>query len=348
MLRSYREARRWTRARLCDELTLEADRLSLRGFTVTEKTISRWEGPNPPNPRADAARVLESVFGVPLSSLGLSVAERPSDIAVSALWRPEDTLAEQMNMLADPSRRKTLVLGGGLLAYVAKYFVMPISGVPHVQRSRGGPIETTAAIRYMLAEIKHLDSKYGSGGLAGPASRIADEAFDLLRNGDFPEAVEAEIFSVAADAASFAGWLHWDAGAGHQAQQLFKIALQAARHGHNDVLAANIMGFMSIQAYNRCDWRTASQLAGMAESLLQRSSPAAQAAMLTRRSRSHAGAGEIPDARIALDRAFEIFETAPHTVHDPDAYWVTLGELHGQGSHPAKRMSFRVSDDLGA
>ena len=78
MLKSLREERNWTRKVLMKQFTETAQSLGLGHLSVTEKTIERWEGPTPPQPRAGAGQVLERLFGRSLVELGFLILAKGS------------------------------------------------------------------------------------------------------------------------------------------------------------------------------------------------------------------------------------------------------------------------------
>ncbi|PKW19269.1 helix-turn-helix transcriptional regulator [Saccharopolyspora spinosa] len=81
-LREFRTARRWRQRDLADQVELLSRRVLNETLSVTERTVSRWEGGDDPSPPAQ--RVLAVVFETTPDELGFST-PTPGLIAASGL-----------------------------------------------------------------------------------------------------------------------------------------------------------------------------------------------------------------------------------------------------------------------
>ncbi|MGL5827499.1 MAG: hypothetical protein ACRCYU_22245 [Nocardioides sp.] len=184
-----------------------------------------------------------------------------------------------------------------------------------------------------MDEIRYIDALRGSQSLIDEAKQICHSIFSIIRKKNYSKEIQRDLFSLAADSASFTGWVLFDNGADPEAQRYFRLALRAAQHAGDDMMAATTLAFMSIQLYNLCEWKDASQVAGLGESVLRGyNSPHMMSSMLTRRARSLAGQGDTRNALSVLERAFAEFDRGKGSDHPYNVDWVTVGEIHGQAS----------------
>ena len=338
MLRVARESRRWTRADLVDEFAKAASRLGYRGFSVTERQIQRWEGPTPPVPRPAQATVLEAIFGLSLAELGLVERKNSVELGVQDQpeWSPGGTIESFSAALDDsgPPRREFLLSGSALSAFAFRYFAsrsMTVANIlPSTQRVGQGDVDR---IKNTIDDLRTLDTQLGSGDLVRAGRVQCALVFDLLKTHSYSDDNGKKLFSLAADIAGFTGWLLFDTGHDAEAQRFFRLALQAARHADDDIMASTVLAFMSIQKYNLCEWDDSLLLATAAQRLAGRyDCPHVMASLLTRQARALAGKRDKRGCYAAVEESFEWYDKGPGSDHPDYVDWVSLGELHGQAS----------------
>ncbi len=336
MLRIARESRRWTRADLVREFTRAARHLGYRGLTITERQVQRWESVHPPTPRPAQARALEALFGQSLAELGWPQSGRLSGVEYQGEWTPGSTVDHfNLTEVSGMDHGEFILSGSALAALAFRYFSTNPASVAHnaFDGDRELNSEEIAVLQSSMDELRQLDSRIGSRTLVEVSRRHCRNIFGLLRARSYSNSVGQKLFAVAADVASFTGWLLFDCGRDAEAQRFFCLALRAARHAEDDLIASTVFAYMSIQKYNMCEWDDALMLATAGRRLAsQYDCPQVVASLMTRQARAMAGKGDAVGCYSYLEQAFEQYGAGPGEDHPRHVTWVTLGELHGQAA----------------
>ncbi len=188
-------------------------------------------------------------------------------------------------------------------------------------RSAAGPIseEEVELIEAAARVFRNWDDQYGAG--LGRKAVIGQlyEATDLLHE-RHPAHLTRRLFAATAELAKTAGSMSWDAGLHASAQRYYVLAVQAAKAGGDQLLAANVLASMARQMLDLGHADDALDLIHSAQYGSRKSASARLRAMLyTREAWAYAKLGHVQAFHRAVGLAEYAFAEA-----DPaeDPYWI--------------------------
>lgn len=284
-LREHRLRRNLTLEEIADALTALAwERFAVR-VGVNAGMVGKWER-GEKRPSRFYQRLFMLLYGVPAEQLGFRPAG-PSDQAA------EDVLAE-------------LGASGG-----ANQPLLPDSAAPGEARLPAPAIaiprrvdpEAVGRLGTILSEYAKMDN------LLGPAHLLTLTKLHLRFISELLTVAagegRAELLTVGARYAEFAGWLHQDAGDPQAAAYWSDRAMGWAQAAGNDLMVSYVLMRKSNQASSQGD---ANRALGLARASLRgqdRLSPRARALALRQEARGHALSGNPTECARALDTARE-------------------------------------------
>jgi tetratricopeptide (TPR) repeat protein len=175
---------------------------------------------------------------------------------------------------------------------------------------------------------RRMDDALGGGTLLPSVREDLRLVVAMLNNAAYTEEVGKRLHGVAAEFGRLAGWLAYDADQHAQAQRYFIAALRAAHVSGDRAIGANILSFMSMQAYGSPTPQDAVTLAESALTSEKELTPAVAASLY---SRLAVGAGYLGDATIckrAQHRSFELLAQSAPEVEPPWIYWYGQADAH--------------------
>lgn len=285
--RQARLAAGYTQAQLVEAYTDTARLLGIGG-TVTERTIARWEKPDPPCPSPSAQKVIEALFGVPLEDLGFPVPpHRRTRRAV-----PSQTGVDRRAFLADTA---------------AVAIAASVAGA-ETRRVDAGDVR---ALQADAEQVFVVDHARGGADADRLAAALLDRTSLLLNQGSYLPAIGHRIQALAAAVHSHRAWLNRDLGDLTAARAHCLEALAAARLlGDRNTEAGALANLVLITVAQGRLWE-ARAAADAAFTVAGRGAAATLQAMLSARIAGAAGAsGDLDGARRALVAATGHLERA--------------------------------------
>jgi len=118
-------------------------------------------------------------------------------------------------------------------------------------RSSGAPVPMAVVDCFdtIVGQLRRMDDLLGSGTLLALVQAHLQQVLELLEQHRYSEAVGRRLHATAGELLRLAGWLSFDSGHHPTAQRYWVSALHAAHAAGDRALGANILGFMSMQAY---------------------------------------------------------------------------------------------------
>ncbi|AEM88721.1 helix-turn-helix domain-containing protein [Streptomyces violaceusniger] len=255
---------------------------------------------------------------------------------VPELYRPW-TAAGTVDALGDVlrsgrmDRREFTILSGVTLTTLLHGFLTAEPAIAHAAAGGGRRISPAMVdhIADQITDLQRADDTHGGGDLVFEAEGLLSLTHHLLQTGSFPaERVKRRLYAQAADLGRMCGWMHFDIGRHAAGQRHFVAALKSASSSEDALLAANVLAFMSIQAYSTGHPDDADAMVRTAQTAVRgRSTPVVDAMLSARQARALAKAGETRDCYQALNRAVAHLERGPRDDDPPWAYWVNQAEI---------------------
>ncbi|MFJ4848434.1 MULTISPECIES: hypothetical protein [unclassified Streptomyces] len=171
-------------------------------------------------------------------------------------------------------------------------------------------VETTAWLEWGLHGLRRLDDRLGGGAVRHRVEADLRIALELIRRGPFAAADDVRLLRTAAALTRLGGRAAVDTGRHGAAQRYFLTGLRLAHASGDSTQAARLWGELSLQAV--LNGRHDDALAGVtaAENAPAALPPAVRATLAMCRARAHAGLGEEPAARRALEEAASLLDPA--------------------------------------
>lgn len=300
-------------------------------MAIHRKKISLWES-GTVTPEQSAQLAIASLEGLPeeivhrLPWPEWLLHALDDEVLLYVPWTPEGA----RHALTDTStggtmdRRGFLIATGTTLGLVAADWLTAITTSSKAYPRIGA--EEITHFEARMAELRRLDDELGSGVLRDAAGAEVGLLATLINETSHSPAVERTLYSYAAEASRFAGWVHYDSGHYTAADRFYITAMHASAAGGDVLVGANNLAFMAVQHYTVADPADAVDLLDIAhQSLRSNTSPKTSAIVHARTARAHAKMGDRGKCDAALDAAFSALTT---TGHEPSwAYWVTPTEL---------------------
>lgn len=287
---TFRQARlnaNLTQAQLVEAYAATARLLGIGG-TVTERTIARWEKPDPPCPSPSAQKVIEALFGTALEDLGFPVPpHRRTRRAV-----PSQTGVDRRAFLADTA-------------------AVAISASVATAETRRVDAGDVRALQADAEQVFVVDHARGGADADRLAAALLDRTALLLNQGSYLPAIGQRIQALAAAVHSHRAWLNRDLGDLAAARAHCLEALAAARLlGDRNTEAGALANLVLITVAQGRLWE-ARAAADAAFTVAGRGAAATLQAMLSARIAGAAGAsGDLDGARRALVAATGHLERA--------------------------------------
>lgn len=287
---TFRQARlnaNLTQAQLVEAYAATARLLGIGG-TVTERTIARWEKPDPPCPSPSAQKVIEALFGTALEDLGFPVPpHRRTRRAV-----PSQTGVDRRAFLADTA-------------------AVAISASVATAETRRVDAGDVRALHADAEQVFVVDHARGGADADRLAAALLDRTALLLNQGSYLPAIGQRIQALAAAVHSHRAWLNRDLGDLAAARAHCLEALAAARLlGDRNTEAGALANLVLITVAQGRLWE-ARAAADAAFTVAGRGAAPTLQAMLSARIAGAAGAsGDLDGARRALVAATGHLERA--------------------------------------
>jgi hypothetical protein len=322
----------------CAERHGRAERLHL-------KTPYKWKkGDTPRSPWPSLTTVLLSEQlqrTITLEELGWpddGFEAAPASAGLELPWSPAGAL-RAVDVVNDAEgmmhRRMFLTLLGSALTSPAHEWL--IAQPPHdLASTRGRPLtgEVVDHLDAVTASLRRMDDHLGGGQTLGLVRQHLTTVVNLLRERSYTDTVGRRLHTTAGELLRLAGWLSFDDGHHSQAQRFWIAALYQANAAGDRGLGANILGFMSCQAKDLGQLRQAVTLAETARASYPASSPKVGAILDLRAAEAYANEQSTPDARRALDSAFDRLTNNRPEHGDPDwSYWINEAQAHAQAGY---------------
>jgi hypothetical protein len=179
-----------------------------------------------------------------------------------------------------------------------------------------------------IAALRRLDDRQGGGALS--LRYVTNElqgVLDLVRSSSYAMDVGRRLFTVVANLAQLAGWMHFDAGEAGCAQRYFLLGLRAARAAEDPACAANILGMLAYQAAHSGQAPEAVRLAEAAVRAAQPLDVTTRARIAGRLATAHASAGDVYGFRAASESARELWDRRGAEAGPAFLYYFTAEQL---------------------
>jgi tetratricopeptide (TPR) repeat protein len=305
-----------------------------RRVGVTASMVGKWErGFKRPSPFYQEK--LCALYGLSAEQLGLV---DDAEQALPAWSLDGDTLAEALESWRhDVERRAFLRHMTSVAGLAALAPTLDTAGAePHerlvraLERPSRVDDATTEHLENVINEWRRLDDRIGSRDLQGPVTGHLQLITSLLQ-GSQRGPVHRRLCTAAAQVAQLAGWLAFDMNDHQGAQRYYEVALRAAQEAGDRVLAAYVLGCMSVVATYGDDAHTGLQLAYEAQHRGKGRVAATTLAWLCRvEALALATLGEAAPCASALDRAEVAIAQASPACDPPWIYHFNRSQLAGQ------------------
>jgi tetratricopeptide (TPR) repeat protein len=323
-------------------LNVQASELGLK-HRIDQKTPYKWfRGAVPRQPwPALAAHLLSATLGIDVSSEDLGWGTRsadllcvPADIGLALPWTNEGALSAATEVMdgAAMDRRIFLSLTGGALTTPAFDWLIarPADDASRVAGRRIKDVHVDN-IEEQTAQLRRMDDQLGGGATLALVRAQVRHVVELLRDGSYTSSVGYRLNGAAAELMRLAGWLSYDAGRNPMAQRYWLAALHAAHAAGDRAVGANVLGFMSLQAWHAGQNSDAVKLAAAAKHHYSGSSPRVQAIVDLRVAMAYSGVKEERSCRAAIDAAYGALRDTGHEAPEPDwAYWQDEANVNEQ------------------
>jgi len=250
---------------------------------VNAGMVGKWER-GEKRPSRFYQRLFMLLYGVPAEQLGFRPAERSDQAAEDALMELGASDGASRVLLSDSA-----ALGG------------PRPALPAISTPQRVDPEAVGRLGTILTEYAKIDN------LLGPAHLLALTALHLKFISELLTVASgkgrAELLTVGARYAEFAGWLHQDAGDPQATAYWSDRAIGWAQAAGNDLMVSYVLMRKSNQASSLSD---APRTLGLARAALRgqdRLSPRARALALRQEARGHALSGDPTGCALTLDAA---------------------------------------------
>lgn len=230
----------------------------------------------------------------------------------------------------DLDRRGVIRLtGGSLTAALLTWLTADPAAAGQITDARRLGETAVAHIETRVDQLRRLDDADGGGTILVQVTETLSLVAALLKDRSYSDPHGARLHAAAADLARQRAAAFLDVH-GVCADQTFETALRAA-HAANDIgLAANILGFWTVSAYNNGRYTDAETMASSALGAVRgRSATRVEAMLTSRRGRARAHLRD-PRCWQDFDRAEALLTRADNHDDEPSwAYWFDRGEILG-------------------
>jgi tetratricopeptide (TPR) repeat protein len=323
-------------------LNVQASELGLK-HRIDQKTPYKWfRGAVPRQPwPALAAHLLSATLGIEVSSedLGWGAGNTdvlcvPADVGLALPWTTEGALTAATEVMDGTAMDRRIFLGLTGSALTTPAFDWLIARpADDPSRVAGRQIKDAAVdnIEQQTAQLRRMDDQLGGGATLALVRAQVRHVVELLRDGSYTASVGTRLNAAAAELMRLAGWLSYDADRNPLAQRYWLAALHAAHAAGDRAIGANVLGFMSLQAYHAGQHGDAVKLAAAAKQRYTGTSPRVQAIVDLRVAMAYSGVREDRSCRAAIDAAYEALRNIGPDAPEPDwAYWQDEANVNEQ------------------
>ncbi|MCP2342973.1 hypothetical protein [Actinomadura rupiterrae] len=168
-------------------------------------------------------------------------------------------------------------------------------------------------------DLIEMDQRFGADRLWWLGRGQLAYVLRLIDLGNYDDAIEQQLHSLAGDFTSTLGWFSYDAGLHDEARVYFSEALNRATITQNDWLAMRTLSNMARQAVDLGKGREAVKFSTSAlkKAKENHASSRAWALLFMREAQGHAKLGKTDPCNDALRRAHQAYSRGPRD-HDPD------------------------------
>lgn len=323
-------------------LNVQASELGLK-HRIDQKTPYKWfRGAVPRQPWPTlAAHLLSATLGIDVSTedLGWGAGNAdmlcvPADVGLELPWTTDGALSAATEVMdgAAMDRRIFLGLTGGALTTPAFDWLIA-RPADDASRVAGRQIKDVHVdnIEQQTAQLRRMDDQLGGGATLALVRAQVRHVVELLRDGSYTSRVGTRLNGAAAELMRLAGWLSYDAGRNPMAQRYWLAGLHAAHAAGDRAVGANVLGFMSLQAWHAGQFGDAVKLAAAAKQRYTGTSPRVQAIVDLRIAMAYSGVKEEKSSRAAIDAAYGALGNTGHDAPEPDwAYWQDEANVNEQ------------------
>jgi tetratricopeptide (TPR) repeat protein len=323
-------------------LNVQASELGLR-HRIDQKTPYKWfRGAVPRQPWPTlAAHLLSGTLGIEVSpeDLGWGTGNAdmlcvPADIGLVLPWTVDGALSAAAEVMdgAAMDRRIFLTLTGGALTTPAFEWLIA-NPASDASRVAGRRIKDAAVdnIEEQTAQFRRMDDQLGGGATLALVRAQVRHVVELLKDGSYTSTVGIRLTAAAAELMRLAGWLSYDAGRNPLAQRYWLAALHAAHAAGDRATGANVLGFMSLQAWHAGQHSDAVKLAAAAKHSYSGSCPRVDAIVDLRMAMAYSGVRDERACRSAMDAAYAALgNTGPEASEPGWAYWQDEANVNEQ------------------
>ena len=308
------------------------------------KTPYKWlagDVPRAPWPTLVPA-LLGELTGSPVTAAALGWPDQepvavPADAGLILPWTPPGGLRATRAVIeaGGMQRRMFLTLiGASATSPAHEWLIAVASGDTGHTTGPRLPVEIVDHFDTITDRLRRMDDQLGGAQTLALVRQHLATVIDLIEQRRYDDIVGRRLHTTAAELLRLAGWLCFDDSAHPQAQRFWIAALHEAHAAGDRALGANVLGFMSCQAKDLGQVRSAVTLAETARAGYGSGSPRVSAILDLRAAEAYANDRDTRPCRAAIDTAFEHL-TDPSPQHGDPAwcYWVTDAQAHAQAGY---------------
>ncbi|MGV9311787.1 hypothetical protein ACWDR0_06280 [Streptomyces sp. NPDC003691] len=287
-----RRAAGYTQAGLVEALHAEASRLGIKA-AVNVRQVRRWERDRPPPlPHPAQQRVLEVLFGRPLSEMGFDVPPRRTTV--------HDSIGDDGEV-----KRRTFVSGTGAVVAAAV--------LPEQRGSRVGT-EAVSALRRRLGTLYTVDHSAGGIPAQARAGQLEAHITEILNKDVYTARVGRDLQTLLCEVACHRAWFGYDGGPSQAAPARTACleALAAAQLVGNPLLQVRALNTMALLAADTGrSWEAVSAVENAYELARHAGAgPTVHLVISLRESSAATSSGDLAGARRALHRSVSFLARA--------------------------------------
>jgi len=308
------------------------------------KTPYKWlagDVPRPPWPTLVPV-LLGQLTGIHVTATALGWPEQdlvavPADAGLILPWTPVGGLHATRTVIEAESMHRRMFLtliGASATSPAHEWLIAAVSGDTSRTAGTHLPPEIVEHLDTITDRLRRMDDQLGGTQTLALVRQHLATVIDLIEQRRYDDTVGRRLHTTAAELLRLAGWLCFDDSAHPQAQRFWIAALHQAHTAGDRALGANILGFMSCQAKDLGQVRSAVTLAETARAGYPAASPRVSAILDLRAAEAYANDRDTTPCRTAIDTAFEHLGNPRPQHGDPAwSYWATDAQAHAQAGY---------------
>jgi hypothetical protein len=227
-----------------------------RRFGLDDHLVAKWEQGSVRYPSGPYRSALRAILGVATDAeLGFVPPARrlPSAPPDERAWTragilDDATMAVEIDVLNRRNAVRAAAIGGaGLLGPLAQW-LEPLADGPLSGRSGAFAVAEVEAVEHLVVTFQQWGSAASGMGRTAVVGQLSDLS-DRLRGAPSGPLTD-RVFLVAAELASIAGWMAFDAGAQRIAQQHYGTAVRMAKAGGDSSFGAFALDSLAHQSFS--------------------------------------------------------------------------------------------------